>query len=576
MAGHTLSLHSVPFARPARPSDLGDRALLNAVRDLVRREHGVLAELLTHLMVIDERRLWAPEGFGSFFDYCRTGLGYSEAEAYRRSQAARLCRRLPRVLEAIIAGRLHLSAVCTLAPHLSPENVDELMDQAQGLSKRELEAMLAARSAVSAPRPGEVRQVEGLQAALALGVGGPRSGDHHSDRPGPSRGSMGLGERSPAVSADDAGRVDPRSEGSEAAAGVGVGERWTAPPGTGAGRVAPDAEGGEARAAGLGAGSQSIGSSRCTAEQVPSDRAGDETSARTSDAVAQRHARLAERRISVRATPRLLDALERARALMGHHPGGNDPATVLERALELLVGRLEQRRFGAPTRGARGRPTLIGAAGRAQDADRNGRPAPHGGIAAAAAHGQAAPATDAPAALTQARRGLGTAEERVTAGTVPAALPTAAETGGLGWGQGKPGTPWSAVPAAATKIADEPLALRTLEEPAASGSVGTSLALASGHPPPKQRARGTIPAWVRRAVYERDRGRCTFLGDSGHVCGSRDRVELHHRVPWAHGGAHSVENLALHCRTHNALQSELDGLGAPEGRGRARTTAPAG
>ncbi|MBK8232589.1 MAG: HNH endonuclease [Candidatus Eisenbacteria bacterium] len=74
-----------------------------------------------------------------------------------------------------------------------------------------------------------------------------------------------------------------------------------------------------------------------------------------------------------------------------------------------------------------------------------------------------------------------------------------------------------------------------------------------------------IPAPVRRAVWLRDGGRCAFVGAAGHRCAARSLLEFHHRVPFARGGAHSVENLELRCAPHNRYQARLDGLGPTEG-----------
>ena len=68
-----------------------------------------------------------------------------------------------------------------------------------------------------------------------------------------------------------------------------------------------------------------------------------------------------------------------------------------------------------------------------------------------------------------------------------------------------------------------------------------------------------IPAPVRRAVHERDRGRCTYEDARGRRCEARDRLEFHHHgQPFARGGAHSVGNIRLMCRTHNQLLAERE------------------
>ncbi|MBT9554948.1 MAG: HNH endonuclease [Myxococcales bacterium] len=85
------------------------------------------------------------------------------------------------------------------------------------------------------------------------------------------------------------------------------------------------------------------------------------------------------------------------------------------------------------------------------------------------------------------------------------------------------------------------------------------------------REREHIPAPVRREVFDRDGGCCTFVGDDGHVCGSRFAVQIHHRVAWAHGGSNAADNLTLHCGPHNRLVATREGLGR-----RPRRSSPAG
>lgn len=67
-----------------------------------------------------------------------------------------------------------------------------------------------------------------------------------------------------------------------------------------------------------------------------------------------------------------------------------------------------------------------------------------------------------------------------------------------------------------------------------------------------------IPAAVRRAVWQRDQGRCAFIDTEGRRCGSCEALELDHVVPFARGGDHTVENLRLLCQSHNGYKAELD------------------
>jgi len=67
-----------------------------------------------------------------------------------------------------------------------------------------------------------------------------------------------------------------------------------------------------------------------------------------------------------------------------------------------------------------------------------------------------------------------------------------------------------------------------------------------------------IPDPIRRAVWTRDGGQCTFRDRQGQRCPARERLEFHHVVPFAQGGDHSESNVTLRCAGHNALQAEFD------------------
>src|SRR5262249_46222533 len=65
-----------------------------------------------------------------------------------------------------------------------------------------------------------------------------------------------------------------------------------------------------------------------------------------------------------------------------------------------------------------------------------------------------------------------------------------------------------------------------------------------------------IPAHVRPAVWERDGGRCTFIGDTGNRCWSSQRLEFDHVLEVARGGQATVEGIRLRCRAHNQYGAE--------------------
>ncbi|HKQ57509.1 MAG TPA: HNH endonuclease signature motif containing protein [Candidatus Eisenbacteria bacterium] len=65
-----------------------------------------------------------------------------------------------------------------------------------------------------------------------------------------------------------------------------------------------------------------------------------------------------------------------------------------------------------------------------------------------------------------------------------------------------------------------------------------------------------IPAEVRRAVWERDGGQCTFTSDTGHRCTERRDVQFDHIDPYARDGSSSASNIRLLCRAHNQYEAE--------------------
>jgi hypothetical protein len=65
-----------------------------------------------------------------------------------------------------------------------------------------------------------------------------------------------------------------------------------------------------------------------------------------------------------------------------------------------------------------------------------------------------------------------------------------------------------------------------------------------------------IPAAVRRAVWRRDGGACSFRRE-GRRCGETAFLEFHHVRPYADGGEATVDNIELRCRAHNQYEAEL-------------------
>ena len=332
---------------------VSDSILLRDLHSLLARERAATAELLAHLAEVDDRRLYAAAGHPSMFAWCVEELHLSEDSAFKRIRAARVARQFPLVFAMLADGRLHLSAVGVLAPHLTPENVDGLLAAATHQSKAAIERLLAERF----PQPDLPARIEGRAAAPT------------NERSAPGRIEVADDQLAP-------GRVKFSDMKLQLATAVESPSPETARP-----RVAPLAPG----RFGL----------QFTVGQETHEK------------------------------------LRYAQALLGHAVPTGDLGQVLDRALDALIARLEQRKFAA-TRHPR-----------------------------------------------QPRR-----QRRDSAN-------------------------------------------------------------------PRH-----VPAEVRRAVWERDGGQCTFVSEAGRRCPARTRLEFDHVEPVARGGRATVDGMRLRCRAHNQYAAE--------------------
>ena len=83
---------------------------------------------------------------------------------------------------------------------------------------------------------------------------------------------------------------------------------------------------------------------------------------------------------------------------------------------------------------------------------------------------------------------------------------------------------------------------------------------ATNRPRPSRRRRSArarhVPAEVKRAVWKRDQGQCTFVGETGRRCPARGFLEFDHIDEVARGGEATVNGMRLRCRAHNQYGAE--------------------
>ena len=114
---------------------------------LDQQVRGGTALLLAHIGSYDARKLYVPEAYPTMRAFLVGEMKLTEDRASKRIQAARTARDFPVIFEMLADGRLHLTAVVLLSPHLKPENVEELLPAAAGKSARQIVEYLEARAA---------------------------------------------------------------------------------------------------------------------------------------------------------------------------------------------------------------------------------------------------------------------------------------------------------------------------------------------------------------------------------------------------------------------------------------------
>jgi 5-methylcytosine-specific restriction endonuclease McrA len=267
----TRSLQSVP-----------DDELLRSLAELVSRSRRVEADLVAHIGEVDERRLYARQAFPSMFAYCTEHLHLSEAEAYRRITVARAARLYPTLLDRLRDGRVQLSGLARLVPHLTADNFAAVLGRATRRTTRQIEALIAELSP-KADVPASIRKLPQIRPVAPVPV---PAGDLE---PPPMSGDLATG------------RIEAAS---------------TTPDELVARRV------------------ETVPLLAAMAAPAPASRARLEPLAP------------ARFKVQFTASAELRDKLERLQALMRSEIPDGDLATVIEHAISEKLARLEARRFG--------------------------------------------------------------------------------------------------------------------------------------------------------------------------------------------------------------------------------------
>ena len=478
------------------PAELSDADLLAATRRLVGRSNRLLASLLAHLAEVEARGVHRTRACSSLYTYCIYELRFSEDEAFRRVSAARLLRRFPVLLDMIAAGELHLTGLLMLGPHLTTENLVEVLARAKHRTKKEIARLVRMLD----PLPDVPPRIEPLGSEPAqparLASSAPTWSQFVSSMT--STRELAPGDR-PLDWTED---TVERSEGDDCQAR----SEFALPDGTALARSELALPDGSALASHLTPKIADLSDSdtpRCgdpsalarSELALPDERpalARSELALLDEQPAPATPTRIAPQRYLVQftASEEYVRLVEEAKALLSHSVPRAGLDEIHLRAMRALVAELERKKYAVTARPQR---------------------------RTRATSTPAAPAPEAHQARERAAEGRSKPEPESESESKPESKPESAS--------------------------------------ARAAEPGPAHHAECGH----TRWRGRyVSATVRRAVFARDQRRCTYTDDSGQRCRETNGLQLHHARAFARGGEHSEENLTLRCRAHNDLAAEND------------------
>ena len=121
--------------KPTPLKVLSNEQLLSQTQQLVLKERRLNLEILRHLHEIDSRKLYLRLSYSSLFEYVVKELKYSEAAAYRRIKAMKLCRQFPETTGKLEEGELTLTSASQLQTFFEKKAKKDRQEQLQANSQ---------------------------------------------------------------------------------------------------------------------------------------------------------------------------------------------------------------------------------------------------------------------------------------------------------------------------------------------------------------------------------------------------------------------------------------------------------
>ncbi len=129
-------------------SHLKNQEIISKVNGLIGKQRESRSLLIRHLVEFDQRKLHLSLGYSGTFSYLVKKYKFSEGSAWRYTQALKVARQFPVVLDDLKEGRLSLTHLAKTAKQIlskemtSTEKV-KLLEGIKGLSSKEVEKVIA-------------------------------------------------------------------------------------------------------------------------------------------------------------------------------------------------------------------------------------------------------------------------------------------------------------------------------------------------------------------------------------------------------------------------------------------------
>ena len=113
---------------------------------LVKFERRITSKILDLLQQVEDRKSYLSWGYSNLFQYLVKGLNYSEALAYQRKAALKICQSIPEVKAKLDQGSLSLTTLARASKVLNTKSIQEkreLITELENKSAREVDKILA-------------------------------------------------------------------------------------------------------------------------------------------------------------------------------------------------------------------------------------------------------------------------------------------------------------------------------------------------------------------------------------------------------------------------------------------------